>query len=149
MHAHYTHRVTVVNGMSIAPLGCRSYVQRVNDIERMTAAAAKLGLTDADLARALGTTQQTIWNWRMRANIPKHRLMAVADVLHVRPEWLLTGRGEPEPTVALDSQAADLALRWLQLAPHHRKTVSDLIDALIGDPPGSPSVHEGRPIYRA
>jgi len=46
----------------------------------------------ADLARALGYTDQRVSNWRARG-IPRHELAKVANFLGVTTDWLLTGKG--------------------------------------------------------
>lgn len=53
------------------------------------------------LARALGTTPQTVSSWRSRDSIPFESVMQVAEDQGVSLDWLLCGRGSMRPSVPM------------------------------------------------
>ena len=47
--------------------------------------------TDADIARALGVSPQSINNWRRRGTIPWGKICTFAQIHNLSYDWLLTG----------------------------------------------------------
>lgn len=56
--------------------------------------SATEGKSASSLARLLGVSSQAIYNAKRKSKIPLHWVHAVSDIAVVRPEWLLTGKGE-------------------------------------------------------
>jgi transcriptional regulator with XRE-family HTH domain len=54
------------------------------------------GLTQRDIARALGITPQSITKWRNKGYISKEHIPAFCRVCNVSVEWLLSGHGDPQ-----------------------------------------------------
>ncbi|HEY0720888.1 MAG TPA: S24 family peptidase [Gammaproteobacteria bacterium] len=61
-------------------------------IERILAELAVQNISDAEFCRRLEASQQTLTNWKKRG-LPGVKVPAVADVLGVTADWILTGRG--------------------------------------------------------
>lgn len=67
----------------------------MNEIfERLTQAAAKLELHgNSNIARFLNESPQVVTNWSKRG-VPARKIIEIAPLLGVSPEWLQTGKGE-------------------------------------------------------
>lgn len=67
----------------------------MNEIfERLTQAAAKLDLHgNSNIARFLNESPQVVTNWSKRG-VPARKIIEIAPLLGVSPEWLQTGKGE-------------------------------------------------------
>jgi len=61
--------------------------------ERLRMAMKKTGLTQAKLADAAGMTQPSIWKLLNGKALSSTKLIEIAKVLRVRPEWLSEGKG--------------------------------------------------------
>ncbi len=70
----------------------------MNEIERVQKELTSIQKNWADLARALGVTDQVVYNWRSRARIPKGHQVKVAVFLRKSVDWLLTGDNIPRQT---------------------------------------------------
>ena len=65
-------------------------------IDRLLSVASRRGLSDAELARTLGhTNQQRLSNWKDR-DIPRAELLPIAERLGLNPLWLQSGTGAEE-----------------------------------------------------
>ena len=60
------------------------------EILRANQRLLELGLKWSDLARALETSDQRVYNWRARG-LPKSELVKVSEFLQCSIDWLLTG----------------------------------------------------------
>lgn len=60
----------------------------------------------ADVARALGTSDQAVHNWKKRG-IPQHAMPKIAKFLGCSIDWLYTGQGAPYPAGSI-SRAANI-----------------------------------------
>lgn len=67
----------------------------MNEIfERLIQAAAKLDLHgNSNIARFLNESPQVVTNWSKRG-VPARKIIEIAPLLGVSPEWLQTGKGE-------------------------------------------------------
>jgi len=54
-------------------------------------------ITEAEMARKLGVTDQRFHNWKGRGSIPKNMLEPIADILGINLKWLISGRGDKRP----------------------------------------------------
>ncbi|MGJ8524304.1 HTH-type transcriptional regulator PrtR [Halomonadaceae bacterium LMG 33818] len=78
-----------------------STYQRFSDAmsigQRLKLALAIEKLTQTDLAKRLGVSAQTVQQWVSGKTQPRQkRIEALAQILHVKPEWLLLGEGTVE-----------------------------------------------------
>ncbi len=66
----------------------------MNEIfERLIQAAAKLDLQgNSNIARFLNESPQVVTNWSKRG-VPARKIIEIAPLLGVSPEWLQTGKG--------------------------------------------------------
>lgn len=62
--------------------------------ERLVIARKRMGISQAELARPIGLSPQTIQQLESGKNKSSRRLVDIANTLHVRPEWLQRGDGE-------------------------------------------------------
>lgn len=71
--------------------------------DRLAGAREAAGMTQADLARRLGVTLESLRSWEDDRSEPRsNRLQMLAGLLNVSIAWLLTGEGE-----GLDAPPAD------------------------------------------
>lgn len=107
--------------------------------------ARGLGLTQAELARRIGESQQVLNNWRRRGAIPGRKLAKVAGALEgVTVEELLTGnrpgagRGVSEdPAGYGDAETLRLAKKIKSLPPRDQALFQGLLTRLLHPPPGT------------
>jgi transcriptional regulator with XRE-family HTH domain len=61
--------------------------------ERLSAARANAGMTNEQLAEAVGVDRKTVTRWQSdgAGSIKAEKLLALAGVLDVDPTWLLVG----------------------------------------------------------
>lgn len=72
-------------GAGDPPIDPRGFGRRVRE------ARAACGLSQLDLAKAVGSTKRTVENWES-GTLPRSKLPALAEELGVTPMWLTTGR---------------------------------------------------------
>ena len=101
-----------------------------------------LGLTQADLARRIGESQQVLNNWRRRGAIPGRKLANVARALGVTVEELLTDKrpggragGVKEVPGSYDVDTLRLAAAIQSLAPQDRAHLQAIADAFLKSAP--------------
>lgn len=71
---------------------------------RIAQARRESGVTQAELARALGVTVRSVQNWEAGSSVPYRHLRAIESVTHRRPGWLLDGSEQS----ALDQKLSEL-----------------------------------------
>lgn len=91
---------------------------------RLTRRRLEKGLTQHDLASAVGTSQAVIQ--RIETGKCKHprNIDGIARVLEVRPAWLMYG---VEETDGLGQDAIETARVWAGLEEPHRSALKDMI----------------------
>lgn len=58
--------------------------------KNIEAERARLGMTKADLAKHLGVSDKTLFNWMSgRNDIPVSKVLAMADIFHCTTDYLL------------------------------------------------------------
>jgi HTH-type transcriptional regulator, cell division transcriptional repressor len=63
--------------------------------ERIRHSRQAKGLSASDLARALGVTPASVWNWEKNGARPRSAMAAaMADTLGISKDFLLTGNGK-------------------------------------------------------
>jgi len=101
--------------------------------ERIDKRLRELGLSDADLARALGVMSQHVHNWRKRG-IPARRLLEIAQALRMPRDWLLTDEIAPIEKAAgaeLEQQTHDLVRSFVQLSRRDRQNLLDIAELFL------------------
>lgn len=102
-------------------------------IARLIARLKACDMSQADLARAVGETPQTVQNWKKRGAIPANKLPAVARVLNTSADWLLGGGSDysiKEESANYNSVPAQLVEAWQHLDESARATVLTLVQQL-------------------
>jgi len=62
--------------------------------DRLNEAMIRAGISNADLARAVGVSRQAVTYWKSGRSVPSSAVAKqVADALRVDPVWLMTGAG--------------------------------------------------------
>ena len=92
---------------------------------------SELGLTQAQLARALGVTTQAVWNWENQANRSPSRdvLPRLASVLDLTLDSLM-----PAPEAKAPSNEAELLAMFRRLQVQEQEFLLRLIRGLRTDP---------------
>lgn len=89
--------------------------------ERIRIAITKDGLSQAQVAEAVGRSEQSVRNWVADRNMPSEGQMArLADALEVDTGWLLTGK------TGIDSPSVLTTLRDLRAG--QRRMISELME---------------------
>jgi transcriptional regulator with XRE-family HTH domain len=105
---NYRFSVRHVNGFPVAQISDNLYRQVMGEItlqDRLREARKRAGLSQSAVASAVGIAQGTYSDLeRIKGSGSKH-IVAIARVLGVTPDWLLTGTGEEE-SAASASRAA-------------------------------------------
>ena len=104
---------------------------------RLKEALKASGLSNAELANAIGVTVQAVSKWLNKGGISQQRLPAVARVLGVSLEWLLMGVDRPPASQDLTQvqqlyTAASAEVRQLIDTVLQRAQQGDLSNGLAG-----------------
>ena len=76
----------------------------------INAERSRAGMTVEDLAKSLGVTRKTVYNWMAHGNIPQSKLEKMSELFHCSIDYLLEKRvkqmkieitGEPKEIAAL------------------------------------------------
>lgn len=123
---------TFTNRMAIMSIKDQAFFRELG--ERIAAARKERGLTQAQLAEALGIAQQTLGHYEVaRARIAADLLPRLAEALDISLDELLKG----EPTVRIPGKRGPASRLEQQLDAITRlpkakqKMVSELIDSVI------------------
>lgn len=74
---------------------------------RLALAMKRRGLNQSDLARAVRTTQSSVFRW-LNGTLPRLRILwEVSDALHVNREWLIEGQGVMEKALTSGNYSAE------------------------------------------
>jgi transcriptional regulator with XRE-family HTH domain len=88
---------------------------------RVLIAMDEAGMTDTDLADALGVHRKTIYNWLHADTMRRQHIYAIAVATGVDPDWLEHGDGdEPTDPVTTPLTAGSLVHRRSTISRHHR-----------------------------
>jgi len=112
-------------------------VGHMDEVHRMLELARSRDLTQAELAKRVGESQQVVNNWKRRGAIPGRKLAKVARALGVTVEEIVTGQrpGADEPA-DLDPDTVRLARAFQLLSPRDRAHVQAVADAFGKSVPG-------------
>lgn len=98
MHAIYSNYYNKVNSNYYLPDHSESYTLPIMDNSnigaRVKAARKARGLSQSDLAKAIGITQPTLSNLEGGRNTSSVKILDMARALQVSPLWLQDGIGE-------------------------------------------------------
>lgn len=72
--------------------------------ERMRMALDRSGISQAEIARRLKESPQTVHSWLTTGSIDKRKLVAFARETGTRLEWLITGQGSPTEAPATEGK---------------------------------------------
>lgn len=61
----------------------------------INAERSRAGMTVEDLAKSLGVTRKTVYNWMAHGNIPQSKLEKMSELFHCSIDYLLE-RGEAD-----------------------------------------------------
>lgn len=90
--------------------------------DRITSRRKELGLTQQQLADAIGISGVSVYKWEAGINTPKgHNLFSLAEALRCSPAWLLNGTDSDEPLKAEE---------LLPQLDDRQKLLLDLFDSL-------------------
>lgn len=91
----------------------------------------RLGLSQIELARAVGVSKQAMCQWEKGTNkaLKGENLLRLASALKVDPAVLLRG-DLPAPGAKLDPEVQDLMTLFASLSAKHRKLVLHIIREL-------------------
>lgn len=90
--------------------------------DRITSRRKELGLTQQQLADAVGISGVSVYKWEAGINAPKgQNLFSLSEALHCSPTWLLNGTDSDEPLKAEDI---------LPQLDDRQKLLLDLFDSL-------------------
>ncbi len=108
----------------------------MDEVHRLLELARGRDLTQVELAKRIGESQQVVNNWKRRGAIPGRKLAKVAHALGVTVEEILTGQrlGTDEPA-DFDPDTLRLARAFQLLSPRDRAHVQAVADA-FGTAPG-------------
>lgn len=96
--------------------------------DRLRWAMKKTGTSQAELARRCGISQPSVNGWVSGKSkfLRGENLLAAADVLQVSREWLATGKGEPDASIApqpITVSTREIRAGYVRL-PHYNADVS-------------------------
>ena len=115
--------------MDNAPL---SAITKIMDTiqKRLRATRQELGLTQGELAKRAGIAQPTYCNLENVDGKGSRHLVAIAQVLGVRPEWLQSGRGPKSPRYTDDSELdREISELWSQIKEEDRPLLVQMLRA--------------------
>lgn len=119
----------VGSGYSISCMG--------NLQERLKRARELAGLSQGQLAKAVGITQPT---YSLLENTPGKRtkhIVTIANALGVRPEWLNTGEGPMQATRIGDAELdAEVLSLWDQIEDSRKPFLLDILRTAAQRPSG-------------
>jgi transcriptional regulator with XRE-family HTH domain len=100
---------------------------------RLRALRDKRGLTQEDVAQAIGATLMMISRYERGVHLPTaERIVALAQVLHVTADALLSGDRKGETPVPFENLRLFERMKVLDRLPRaEQNTVLDLVDAVI------------------
>jgi transcriptional regulator with XRE-family HTH domain len=90
----------------------------------------------SDLARAAGCTKQYLHNLEndVVTKPDPNKLAPICRALGVSMEWIVTGRGKPQPTSPDPVDASDLERAWSRLPKDQQAAMLEVIKRLGGSP---------------
>jgi HTH-type transcriptional regulator, cell division transcriptional repressor len=89
---------------------------------RLAAARREHGLTQQDIATAIGVTVRSVQNWEADRTAPRRHLARLALAVHRSPGWLLLGRETRSRTPAVAAALTE----QIQLADELRERLATL-----------------------
>lgn len=110
--------------------------QEQREIGRRVALARKrAGMTQRELADALGVTTRSIQHYESGAVVPYKHLRRLELLTRTRPGWILDGKGEPEGSFGLEQvwealeQHRELMLAHLEEMQRHTERLREYREA--------------------
>jgi transcriptional regulator with XRE-family HTH domain len=121
--------VTLSNALELAdhiPGTVRFRMRRMTFAKRFRESRLKAGLTQEELAQAIGVTNRTVsaWETGRAADVLAENLFAAADKMGVDPRWLATGVNDTSKKVS------DITQNLGALSPEKLETLRALLRTL-------------------
>ena len=99
----------------------------------------KRGLTQADLARKLGVSVNTVWDWEQGRKPSVKHLHQLCQVLQIPQEWLELDLADP-----CNAKKIQFALlRRLNLSPETQQILEEAINQYYGEEVPLPKIQAG------
>lgn len=108
-------------------------IQQDNGIRKRIAEAIETsGVTQADVARALGISSSAVSQWMSRVKFLRpHNLVALADLTGFNIRWIATGKGPKRPPKPLSPEEEQLVDTYRGLpSPELREQLKDFAQFL-------------------
>ncbi len=102
--------------------------------ERLKQARIKCGLTQGELAKALGIGKTTLIDYEKGVSEPRvSTILKISEICNVSLNWLLTGKEETKKDINLNNidNSKNIAIGENITITTHSKEVSDLEDKLL------------------
>lgn len=99
-------------------------------------ARIRVGLNQAEVARRMGITKQSVQHWEKEDAMPRQsRILELAQILQVDAQWLLTGESQEEWEDEELGKLLTLAQRQLleqheKLTPENKMLLAELAETL-------------------
>ena len=138
---HYVECTLLARLLSTTPLSANGpkimdKVRRMDEVRRMLQLARGRDLTQAELAKRIGESQQVVNNWKRRGAIPGRKLAKVARALGVSVEEILTGqRPRADEPIDFDPETLRLARAFHSCPLGTGRTFRRLLMRLVNRPP--------------
>lgn len=100
--------------------------------QRLRYARESKGLTQEQLAKLAGTTQQNIQNIEAGVVQRPRKIGKIAEVLGTSPAWLQFGT---EAIDKLDAEAISVAQAWMELPEPQKTALKEAIEKMVKKPP--------------
>jgi transcriptional regulator with XRE-family HTH domain len=80
--------------------------------KRITEKRTEIGMSKAEFSRRVGVSGATVTDWEngVIKTLAGENLVKAASVLHVSPEWLLKGKGEPDTVLVASEDRAEYSV---------------------------------------
>ncbi len=108
-------------------------------LENLLDWASREGLTDAELARKLHESPQTLNNWKRRGAVPDGKVVKIAQIIGVPTDWLLTSQDPAERRMEagadLPRDEQLLLEKYRRLSPADRARLQEISNVLARPAP--------------
>lgn len=112
-------------------------------IERILETADKKGIKQNQIAQATGKDKSVVTNWRKRnCNPPAEYIPAIAQLLNVSLEWLITGSETPALSYAFSEDKQRLLTYYDQCNQEGKERIIEQAEFIAGKYPKTGNLSE-------